>query len=366
MREIASVELHVVSMELKVLENMYLKKFYDLGDRSFRLAFSGKEGSAQAYCRLTKVINKSTFSEEAQGSTTFATAVRKRLVGMKLDAVSQHGTDRILEMGFSGKDEKRSLIIEMFGKGNVILVNNGVIELAYNIAEQRDRAVKPKAQYSFPSASTETYEEIDVGKIERIVANAEEENTIAIKALAKKLDAGPLYLEDVLSKASIDPKGSASMIKSHESTLKKSIIELLDCTGSPKPRIYYKDGKAVDYAIGPIKKYEGLESTEYPTLSELLDHYYMDERQQLPADENRKLKELEASIEKQMQLIKSVEGEEKAYAEAGRAIMSHMNELNELISFLEEHRNATLEEVRARFNNVNGLDLKGKRFTITL
>jgi predicted ribosome quality control (RQC) complex YloA/Tae2 family protein len=366
MREIASVELHVVAMELKALEGMYLKKFYDLGNRSFRLAFSNKEGSAQIYCRLVKTINKSAFSEEMQGSTTFATAIRKRLAGMKLDAISQHGTDRILELSFSGKNEKHSLIIEMFGKGNVILVSNGVIELAYSSLEQKERTIKPGVQYAFPSASTGTYEEIDAEKVGRIVAEAGEEESIAIKALAKKLDAGPLYLEDALSKASIDPKASARLIKMHGDALKKSIAELLDYVKSPKPRAYSKDGKALDYAIGPIKKYEGLESREYPTMSELLDNYYMDERQQPNAVENQKLKEIEASIEKQKELIKSVEEEEKTYANAGKAIMSHMGEINEIIGFLKEHKNATLEEVMARFNNVKGLDLKNKRFTIAL
>lgn len=366
MREIASIELHVIAMELKSIEGMYLKKFYDLGDKKFRFTFSNKDSSMQVYCKLVKTLNRSGFSEEVQESTAFATAMRKRLVGMKLEALAQRGTDRIIVMEFSKGDERRSLIIEMFGRGNIILVNNGTIELAYSSVAQRERTIKPKLRYEFPNGNAVGYGEIGAKKIDEIIERAEHDDSSAIRAVARGFDAGPLYLENILTNASIDPKAGASQIEGREEELKEGMTKFLEGGAAPKPRVYYKDGKEIDYAIVPIRKYEGLGSKEYATLSELLDHYYMEERQAPQVAENKKLREIEVSIEKQRDLLKSAGEEEKEYAKSGKAIMSSMNELNEVISFMREHRNATLEEVRARFNNVKGLDLKNKRIVIEL
>ncbi len=49
MREIASVEVHVLVGEMQSLCGMYIKKFYDLGEGAFKFAVSGKEGTLLLY-----------------------------------------------------------------------------------------------------------------------------------------------------------------------------------------------------------------------------------------------------------------------------------------------------------------------------
>ena len=83
------------------------------------------------YCGLLSTLNETTFVEESGAATNFAVAVRKRVEDSKVTDFYQHGSDRIAIIGVQGKGMKHRIIMEMFGKGNLIVVDeNNIIELA--------------------------------------------------------------------------------------------------------------------------------------------------------------------------------------------------------------------------------------------
>ena len=206
MREISSIELMIAINELKErLEGGRLRKFYDLGNNSFRFSFYKGTG-VQLYCRLLHTFNETSFTEEADEATPFAMGVRKRLQNSILTSIAQYGSDRILVLSFG--DREYRLIIEMFGKGNMLIVNaENRIELCYRILKFKDRSMSVGSTYEVPKGTGTTFGNIDENTICDIMASAPQETKI-ITYLTRTLNIGPLYLEDIISGCGINPKAT--------------------------------------------------------------------------------------------------------------------------------------------------------------
>ena len=142
--------------ELKAkIEGGFLRKFYDLGGGAFRFGFYREGRNVAVYCKLLITFNETMYAETGGQATQFAIAMRRRIEGLRLLRLYQHGADRIIVMDLEGKGLQHRLIIEMFGKGNMVLVDGeGITELAYTLASYRERVVKPRTQYALPKSSS--------------------------------------------------------------------------------------------------------------------------------------------------------------------------------------------------------------------
>lgn len=364
MRQIASIEMFSIIEELKGLEGLYLKKFYDLGNDSFRMNFSSSAASMSVYIKLLRAINVTTFVENADEPTQFITAVRKRIMGMRLKQIRQYGTDRIVIFEFEC-DEGYKLIFEMFAKGNVVLIDKeNKIELAYKTSKQKERSVTTRGTYSFPSGSGIGFDKLTKHHIEEMIGKALKENERLMSALSKYIDLGPLYLEDAILASNADPKGNGEDLKVE--TLAENILKRIENAKNPMPLIYKEDEKLIDYAIMPIKKYESHHSEELESVSRALEIFYMKERVKLEKDESE-LREIKANIEKQKRLVQELQETEKNSAAYANKIFENMVYINSIINYINEKRRVTLEELQAKFTTkVKSVDLKKKSFVIEL
>jgi len=362
MRQIASVEIHAIVNELQVLAECYLKKFYDLGDDSFRLLFESKSGSYVVYIKLLQAINLTTITEEVDEPTNFAKAVRKRLLGKKLRAVAQHYSDRIVVFDFSGEDEYK-LIVEMFGKGNVVLADKEYrILLAYNIVKQKDRDISPKVIYQFPSSTKINVDSITKEQVEDVVERLKQSPERIIKELSNQLDVGPLYLEDMFNRSLINPKSKGDDLEGGK-LLAKNIFEFFENVKNPKPVIYSKDGELVDYAIFPIIKYKDCEVIECESISKALEKFYLEDRTRLDKSEEE-LDELKANIANQKKILEEITETERHDTLSGHKIMEQMYQVNQIIDYIVQKRRVTAEELREKFGLVKSVDLKNKTMVI--
>ncbi|MDE1854732.1 MAG: NFACT family protein [Candidatus Micrarchaeota archaeon] len=149
-RALSSAELGAVAKELGTLVSSYFKNFYELKEGSFLMTFSKERKETAVYINLAKTINLTEFKEKTGEPTEFALSVRKKLDGNKVESVAQHESDRILVISFSGKEQRR-MIIEMFDRGNLLLVNkDNIIELVYSGRSFKERSVRKSMLYSFP------------------------------------------------------------------------------------------------------------------------------------------------------------------------------------------------------------------------
>src|SRR5271157_2546346 len=207
MRDISGIELNVAVSELRYeLEDLFFKSFYELGDGAFLLALSKGSKETDVYIRLNKTVNDTTFKEQATAPTQFAQNVRKALSGMRVKGIQQHAFDRIIAIDMEGR-EKKKLIIELFAKGNLLIVKyDNLTELAYRNLSFRDRSARKNMLYGFPKSESIGPGEADATTIRGIVEEIGVLDDRLIAALAKRIGIGPLYLEDIIAKSGLDPR----------------------------------------------------------------------------------------------------------------------------------------------------------------
>ncbi len=364
MREIASLELHLAIKELKEsIEGAFLKKFYEDSRDSFRFVFHKGERNTAVHCLLLKAFNSTKYSPEPRAATSFAMAVRKRVENSKVKRIYQYGTDRIVVIEFYTKDGDCSLVLEMFGRGNAMLVKNGIIDLCYKRITYRDREVRSKAAYEIVEGKM-GMEETENSLVE-LVEHACSEDDILIRSVSKYINVGPVYLDDALRMHKIDPKARADSVDKDQVAL--AIGYIFSRIAAPEPVAYVENGAYVDYSAYPLEKYSNLQKERFAGMNELLDEFNKKGRVEEDVEHGRKVLEIEASVSKQRQLAQRFANEEIEYAEVGRKILENMNTLNALIEEIREKKKPTVEELNAISEvKVIAIDLKKKTVTIEL
>ncbi len=361
MRELASLELKRLAKELEGIEGFYLRKFYEVGKEEFELSFY-KEVQKIVYAKLLKTINLSSYLSEHEDASEFAMQMRRRLENHMLEKVYQHENDRIIVFEF--KDYK--LIFEMFAKGNLILVDSAYNIIAlYKRVKTKERSLDYKEKYSFPK------KEPVVGSTEEILARlSKEKGDDKLISISKYFDYGPLYVENAILEAGLDPKSKLGIL--NEESI-KALAKNLDKTNeeamNSKPRLYKKEH---DYALVKIKKYDNSNENvkEYDTLSALLDEFYLEERGEKEESSIEKEKEsIKKSIEQQKELIKKLDEDADRYSRLGNAIMLNINQLNQMISYANKAKRFSIEELKSFETDsikIIGIDLKNKKIKIKI
>ena len=366
MRDITALEISAVVTELKgSIEGAWLKKFYDLGDEAFKFAFHKDGVTSILYIKLRQTMNLTKYTEKAEEAMGFSMGMRKRLENQMLGKVEQVANDRIVAFDFARGAYR--LIVEMFGKGNMILTNgDGVVEVCYRRIDQKERIVKSGIKY-VPPHDNET---LPVEKITKSTAaslvNGMTIEKGAISSLALKLNLGPVYLEDLLLRSGIEPK-EPELDDDQKEKLANEILELRHRLDSEKPRAYLNGKTVQDYSLFQLRKYEGLETKEFKSVSEMLDYVHIVERSSMKdTAKAERIRELTLNIQKQQELVDTLEKQTTDYAKCGHALLLHMQPINELERYLEANRKATLKEVQERFPalKIIGLDLKNKTVKI--
>jgi len=292
--------------------------------------------------------------------------IRKRLENATLTGIRQHNSDRMIVLEFGR--EGLTLVIEMFGKGNMILINEHKrIELCYKTVRYRDRSVAVGNTYEFPGSDAIPFDAVTPEKLGGIFESAPSDKKL-IRYLSDRLNLGPIYLEDIIRRSGLDPGGVLSGRKS-DARLVEETIGFFERMNKEKPRLYREDGAPKDYAIVDVERYKGLESVEYPSLNALLDEVYINERSET-VDENKLAEEkrIRSNIETQKELAISTRSETAYYAKAGNKIFENMQTINDVIAYLQKNKKATLEEVKKAFGGIKikELDLKNKVVKIEL
>lgn len=367
MREIASAELHVLARELNErISGSYIKKFYDMGGGRFKLVLH-KEDKLVLYIDMLRTANLTGVSEQAGQATAFAMAVRKRMENSKITGVEQHGSDRILIMHISGAKDY-TMIIEMFAKGNLIITDKDYrIELCYRIADLRDRQVRPKALYVFPKSDSISIYPLDSKALDRVLEEAAASSAGAVSFLSKRINIGPVYLEEIIRGCGLDPRERLG--REWIGKLSSAITSFLGGLGKPQFSAYIDENGIVDYSVVPLGRHAGKKMVEYGSLNELLDGLYMGQRLDTRDEEKeRKVKEIEISIGKQKESAASLKEKAVEYGNAANRIFENMNEINALISYMRENRRAGAAELSGEFRGfrILGIDLKNKTVRIDI
>ncbi|BAA30572.1 ribosome rescue protein RqcH [Pyrococcus horikoshii] len=346
--EMSSVDIRYIVEELKSeIIGARVDKVYHEGDEVRIKLHKTGEGRKDLIIEAGKRIHLTSYIKESSSQpSSFAMLLRKHISGNFVEDIEQHDFDRIVKI----KIGKFKIIAELFKKGNVVFVTEDNIILgAIRYEEFKDRVIKPKHEYKYPPARENPLEVSWDRFVELIMG----EDTEIVRALARRLNMGGLYAEEILLRAGIDKrKNTRELTKEELRTIYDKMKEVF--TAPKKPNIVYKDGKMVDVVPIDLKWYEGYEKVYFETFSQALDEYFGKLTiEKAKAEKTKKLeekrKQLLATLKRQEEMIKGFEKELKKNQEIGNLIYANYTLIDGLLrEFSKAVKNLGWDEFKKR------------------
>jgi len=285
---------------------------------------------------------------------SFCMALRKHLRNGRISDVQQREFERVITIKADTREGTFSLITELFGDGNIILVSpQGTILYALTYRRMRDRNILRGEGFKHAPPSGKNPLSLSRPDLDGIKNYGQLE---IVRALTKFLSIGGLYAEEILLRAKIDKNTSCeALTKQQIDELFARIQILLSKTtaGKFEPSIVLDEkGEWVDVVPFPLKRYADLTLKPYKSFSEASDEYYS------KAVTIEKVSKAEREFERELaKLQRMLEDQEKALEESrrimeqnkavGNLIYVHLGELQLLTQRIidEKNRDKTWEQI---------------------
>jgi predicted ribosome quality control (RQC) complex YloA/Tae2 family protein len=398
-RELTSVDLVALTAELNGYKGAKVDKAYLYGDDLVRLKLRDFDrGRVELLLEVGDTKRAHVAAPEhvpdAPGRPpNFAKMLRNRLSGADFHEVRQHGFDRVLEFEFRREDQDTTVVVELFGDGNVaVLDQNREVVDCLRTVRLKSRTVAAGSQYGFPSQRVDP---LDLD-FEAFAAQMQDSDTDLVRTLATQLNFGGLYGEELCTRAGVEKtKDIDDATEDDFRALYDASERLFEAirAGDLDPRVYYERaaeqgeaangraggeddrdnesdataqrprGKRVDVTPVGLEEYAHLDSEPFDSFNAALDDYFtnIDTTEDEESGETASKPDFEAEIEKQKRIVEQQEGAiedfaEQADAEREKAELLYGNYdlVDDLLSVVEDAREAghgwddietTLEEV---------------------
>jgi predicted ribosome quality control (RQC) complex YloA/Tae2 family protein len=368
MREISNIEISVLVGKLKQVEGSYIDKFYDLGSGRFVLKLSRKDFKANVMCLLSHTLHITAYTEKYGEPSNFAVAVRKRVGGYQISGISKVNDDRIVRLSLSKGESHLGIVFEMFGKGNMILVDQeDKILLAYAYEDFKGRSIRPRAAYKPP-------ENLGID----ILASSKEEAKNAIRKhsdmgimsfMSRWTNVGTLYVENAISSLGIDPKEAVGKLGAKVWSVIGGIDTEVAEAEKGNAHVYVNHGTVADYALCSIKKYADMDVVEFDDIHKAMDFIYVEKAEKVEV-ENPALEKLKKSIDKQKRIVAGIDEQISRNKAIAQAIFNNMNVLNQIIDAASHNKRITADELNALLEDtglsVKSADLKSKHIIVDI
>jgi len=345
-----SVDVAAVVLELKqIILGSRVRNVYQTNSKTLILKLhKSNEPTSQLLIEAGKRMHLTSYAvKKPARPPAFCMALRKHIRNGTIINIQQYEFERIVTINVKTKNGDFKLVIELFGEGNVILVNpeNKILQaLVYK--RMRDRNVLRNEAFQHAPTSGASPLKISREEMERVRDFGKLE---VVKALTRLLSIGGLYAEEILLRAQVDKKRPCgSLTKKDLDDVYLQLREVFSPlqNGEIDPRVILdREGKEVDVVPFPLKKYEGLPYKTYSSFNEALDEFYA----RIGVEE--KVAEVSGEIEKQLAkqqriLKRQLSALEKAKREIernrliGDLIYTHFNELQLLLNRIMDEKRA--------------------------
>ncbi|WP_290901339.1 NFACT family protein, partial [Ferroglobus sp.] len=205
MRQMSSIDIRAVLNELNI-EGMRVDKIYHYPPNEFRIKLRGK-GRVDVLVEAGKRFHATEFPKESpRFPSAVAMLLRKHLEGAKVEGVYQHDFDRIVVVEFSRGGERKIIVSELFGKGNLLLLDED-----FKVILSVNPSYKVGDVYGFPEKRLTPFDVKSVKDLEEILDEKE-----VVKTLATKLGLGGLYAEEILERAGVNKKKPGNELEKDE------------------------------------------------------------------------------------------------------------------------------------------------------
>jgi len=207
--ELSGIELHylVNKISSNVSSGYYVSNISSITKNSILLKLHHPIESDIMLMISTKGIWFTNQKYRPVEENQFLTILSREIERAKINSVSQPGSERIYFIQFVNRDDKeRKLIVEIFGKGNIILCDESMKILWILLpVEVRHRTLKIGSEYILPPIRGEDVLKISLDCLKKS-ANLQPDNTEVVKWLSKSTSLPRKYLEEIILQSAINTK----------------------------------------------------------------------------------------------------------------------------------------------------------------
>ncbi len=275
----------------------------------------------------------------------FAMLLRKHLEGARIRKIEQHDFDRVVVIEFERGGERKSLVAELFSKGNIVLLDGDRVAMPLKHTVKVGEIYRPPDPKSLP----------------------ESDDREVVKVLATS-GLGGLYAEEICARLGIDKKKKFSELSEDE---RRRILEEIERLKNfePRPQIVLKDGEYLDVVPMDLKKYEDFEKRYFPSFNEALDEFYtkkLAEIDELEEAKSEEVEKLRRRLEAQRETLRRYEEEAEKLRRIGDAIYENYALVEKILETLRKARekmswSEVAEKIRRDERLSKVLKLEGKK-----
>ncbi|MFQ5986383.1 MAG: ribosome rescue protein RqcH [Thermoplasmata archaeon] len=330
---LTSFDIHLLVQELQALRGAYLGKVYQDGPSFiFRFHVPG-EGKTELYVQPGRWLFLGEGFQKPSQPPPFAQALRKALSNAVIRDVSQRGFDRILLLEWERKTPG-TLVFEMFGRGNLLLLKEGEIEVTLAGGKWKAREVRRGIPYAFPPEGVNLLEISQDGLATALAAGT---GTL-VKTLATALGLGRLYAEELCARADLPMDQAVDQLTDAEiEILFTQLQRILGQLEAPSPALVLAE-RPIDVIPFSLKIYEGHEVRSFATMSEALQVYVASLEPQEEEKADPAVARVERRIRRQERtLTEALEGAEVADRAAAHLYAHYQEVARELRLAREGH-----------------------------
>jgi len=279
----------------------------------------------------------------------FCMALRKHLRRGRIIDVQQHDFDRIVSIHIEGQTGRFQLISELFGDGNIILVDmEGRIIQALRYKRMSHRNVIRGEIFKYPPPSPANPLTLTMENLEEIREYGDLE---VVRGLVRHLGIGGLYAEEILLRAEVDKKKPCREISEEE--LRRIYMQACGLAsairaGSLEPQIVVDGEEWVDVVPVRLQVYAHLKSITFESFNQALDEYFTKmEATKIVSAEARKKEGEKERLKRVLEEQKEAVGEFRRKSENARRIADkiyeHLGKLNQILHEIRRLRDRGLE-----------------------
>ena len=356
-RELSSIDLAALVTEMGRYEGAKVDKAYLYGDDLLRLKLRDFDRGRVELILEVGDVKRAHMADpdhvaDAPGRPpNFAKMLRNRLGGADFAGVSQYEFDRILVFEFERPDANTTLVVELFGEGNIAALDEaGEVIQSLQTVRLKSRTIAPGSQYEYPDSRIDP---LSVG-FDAFVREMDDSTSDVVRTLATQLNLGGLYAEEVCTRAGV---AKETQIEDATDEEYRALYDALDelatrvDAGDFEPRIYLDDDRVVDVTPFPLAEREaaGLDEEHYDDFTTAVDDYFYrfdrsgDDSDSSDPGDNKP--DFEAEIAKQQRIIDQQEGaiegfeqqaaDERAKAEA---LYEQYDRVDEILTTIQDAR----------------------------
>src|SRR5438094_1118162 len=332
---LSSFDLRALVAEWQDLVGGHIDKAYQREDEVILRINAPAGGKAEVFDKAGRWLCLHEVENKPESPPPFAQTLRRLLANARVASIAQSGFDRIAVFHLEHGGGTVDLIFEVFGKGNVGAVRDGVTVAAMFPQTFKDRSVQVGEPYVFPRAGIDALG-LDRDALARTLRGAKGQ---VVRVLASILNLGGTYAEELCLRAGIDKETKVKDISDPQVdalyTALNNIAVAVD--QERRPAVVFREGHAIDATPIELIQYRDLERREFPIFNGALSHYLTVAEPETATAENVAAK-FERRIAQQRESLDALREEAMGLEAQAVFLYGHYAVFDELLKAIREGR----------------------------